>query len=384
MDKSEIKELFERYKNGQCTEEELRLLREWAIYGDFEDEELSKEEMLKDLTSLEPLLPLRTPNARRLLYLRVAAYAASLVFVLGMVYYFYQHSFSGTFLEENPMELATLEPGSNKAVLQLDDGSLVVLDTLAQNQRIQLDDAWVQLNEEGQLVYLPQEGSRVAKNNQIITPKGGQYEIILPDGTQVWLNSDSKLAFANNFENQIERRVTLEGEAYFNVSKDADHPFVVSVKEQQVKVLGTEFNVNAYVENAFIKTSLVEGSVLFNADCLSPGESALFENNKTTVYADNIDDVIAWKNGYFVFFEESLEEAMQKVARWYDLEISFADKETKSILFGGSISKYENAIEVFNMIEKAGDVKIIVEGKKATVHKGEVHKQEVNYDKMKG
>src|SRR5690606_5105754 len=107
----------------------------------------------------------------------------------------------------------------------------------------------------------------------------------------------------------------------------------------------------------------------FNQSRLKPGESALFKDNKVDIYHENMDDVIAWKNGYFVFFEESLEEAMKKIGRWYNLEVSFADEETKSILFGGSISRYENARELFKMIEKAGNVKIDVNGQEVMITK---------------
>src|SRR5690606_6181076 len=118
-----------------------------------------------------------------------------------------------------------------------------------------------------------------------------------------------------------------------------------------------------------IKTSLVEGVVLFNQSRLKPGESGVFSDDKIAIYHENMDDIIAWKNGYFVFFEESLEEVMKKISRWYDLDVSFADSAAKSILFGGSISKYENASKVFGMIEKAGNVKIRAQGRKITINK---------------
>lgn len=368
MDKSEISALFERYKRGECTAEEVQLLHEWLEQGNFEETEISKEEILEDLERVGALLPLRQPKPAYRLY-RIAVYAASILLVLGLVYYYRSeilHNPQQALHEENRV---ALDPGSNKAVLRLNDGSSVVLDSLNQNSLLELDGALVQLNEKGQVVYLPQQEPGTPKSNQIITPRGGQYEVILPDGTQVWLNSESRLSFTNSFSNLPERRVELEGEAYFKVSHNAGQPFVVSVHGQHVRVLGTEFNVNAYVGNAYVKTSLVQGSVLFNQSRLKPGESALFKDNKVDIYHENMDDVIAWKNGYFVFFEESLEETMKKIGRWYDLEVSFADEETKSILFGGSISKYENASKVFRMIEKAGSVKITAQGRKILIHK---------------
>ncbi|HMR18343.1 MAG TPA: FecR domain-containing protein [Sphingobacterium sp.] len=368
MDKSEIRGLFERYKRGDCTEEDIQLLYEWLVQGNFEDSEISEAEVLEDLKQVEALLPLRKSKSIRKLY-RIATYAASVMLILGLGYY-YQST-----LLPNPQQivqdegLAVLDPGSNKAILRLSDGSSLVLDSLHGERLLEIDGALVQVNGEGQLVYLSQQTSDVAKNNQIITPKGGQYEVILPDGTHVWLNSESKLSFVNNFDNLPERQVVLEGEAYFEVSHNATQPFVVSVNGQHVKVLGTEFNVNAYAENKYIKTSLVEGSVLFNESRLKPGESALFQNNKVHIRSENMDDIVAWKNGYFVFFEESLEEAMKKISRWYDLDVSFVNEQAKTLLVGGSISKYENALKVFEMIEKAGDVKITVQGRKILINK---------------
>src|SRR5690606_14274867 len=115
--------------------------------------------------------------------------------------------------------------------------------------------------------------------------------------------------------------------------------------------------------------SLIEGSVLFNDDRLKPGESAVFSDEKVAIYQQNMDDIVAWKNGYFVFFEESLEEVMKKISRWYDLEVSFADVEAKSIVFGGSISRYEYASKVFRMIETAGDIQITAQDRKIIINK---------------
>ncbi len=366
MDKADIKRLFERYKRGECTVEEVQLLHEWLETGVFEENEISEEEILEDLKQMEVRLPLKKPKTYKLY--RIAVYAASILLILGIgllsirLWHSPQQAVHGE-------SLATFEPGSNKAVLQLNDGSSMILDTMAQDRLLKIDGALVRLNAEGQLMYLPQHVSGIAKKNRIITPKGGQYEVILPDGTHVWLNSETRLSFVNSFDDLPERRVELEGEAYFKVSHNARQPFVVSVNGQHVKVLGTEFNVSAYAENNYVRTSLVEGSVLFNQSRLKPGESALFQDNKVAIRQENMDDIIAWKNGYFVFFEESLEEAMKKICRWYDLEVFFADEETKSILFGGSISKYENASKVFRMIEKAGHVKIKTHGRKIVINK---------------
>lgn len=374
MDKADIIALFEKYKEGMCTGEEIRLLHDWLEQGVFDSHDISPEEILADIRLIEGNLPLKRSETNYQLYRRLAIYAASIVVVLGMAYYYYQFIFfDQTPSTASSTAIAALEPGSNKAILQLDDGSSILLDTLVQDRFVEIDGARVRLNADGQLVYLAGQSLDLPKHNQIITPKGGQYEVVLADGTRVWLNSESRLSFVNSFDNLPERRVELKGEAYFSVSRNVDQPFVVSVNGQSITVLGTEFNVNAYSENDYIKTSLVEGSVLFNKNRLTPGESALFKDEKMSIYQENMDDITAWKNGYFVFFEESLEDAMKKISRWYDLEVSFTDEGAKSILFGGSISKYENASKVFKMIERAGNVKITAHGRKISINRVSNH-----------
>lgn len=372
MDKADIRELLTRYKKGLCTDEEIHLLHSWLMDGQFDSSEMPEEDMLENLKQLESSLPVERYRSAYPLR-RMIVYAASVLFALGIGYYAYRAFIPVSDIMGIQAQMVSLEPGSNKAILKLDDGSSMALEIAAKDSIIYIDGSTVQLNSTGQLVYLSGQED-VIKNHQIITPMGGQYEVILPDGTHVWLNSSSRLRFTNTFKMLPERRVELEGEAYFKVSRDVDHPFVVTVRGQQITVLGTEFNVNAYQENDYVKASLIEGSVLFNQNRLEPGQSAIYNNHHTFIQEENIDDIIAWKNGYFVFFEEPLEEAMNKVSRWYDLDISFTDDESKSILFGGSISKYENARELFNMIEKAGDVEIDVNGRVVTITKIKTNK----------
>lgn len=368
MDNSEITKLFDRYKKGECTPEEIRLLHKWLSNGEFVEHELVEGMLLEDLQKVEETLPLLSkPKTISLKY--IIAYAASLLIILGIGYYWLDKYNSNSNHLTGSDTVVLIEPGHNKALLKLDNGSVMVLDTIGKDELFKIDGSLIKLNSSGQLTYIEEETNVLRKRHQVITPNGGQYEIVLPDGTHVWLNSSSSISFTSTFRGLPERRVDLDGEAYFKVSKDSDHPFIVSSGGQEIKVLGTEFNVSAYSEDDFVKASLVEGSVLFNEERLKPGQSATYNNNKTTIDQDNIDDIIAWKNGYFVFFEESLEESMKKVGRWYDIEIFFADNDSRSIIFGGSISKYENAQEVFKMIEKAGGVKIDVRDRKAIITK---------------
>lgn len=368
MDKEDIIALFEKYKKGECTPQEMQWLYDWIVEGKFDSEDLPSEELFAELQILEKNLPIKRSDRNKKLYRSLAMYAAGILAIIGLSFYIYQLNLKATSTDLMDMQITELAPGSNKAILQLEDGSSIVLDTLTQNKIVSLDGAQVRLNADGQLLYLERDATTPPRQNQIITPKGGQYEVVLMDGTRVWMNSDSRLSFTNSFDNQTERMVTLDGEAYFEVSKNKNKPFVVNVMGQRIQVLGTAFNVHAYASHGYIKTSLVEGSITFNQKQLVPGQSAIYENHRTTLYTDNMDDIIAWKNGYFVFFEETLEVAMQKLSRWYDIDVTFADENAKHILVGGSISKYENAAKVFEMIEKTGNVKIKTEGRKVIIH----------------
>ncbi|WP_159451628.1 FecR family protein [Pedobacter africanus] len=277
-----------------------------------------------------------------------------------------------------------VKPGGNKATLTLANGKKISL-TDAENSTI-TEQLGVKITKtaNGQLVYtlLGQTDAfnkkLATQFNTIETPTGGQYQINLPDGTSVWLNAASSLKYPVMFD-KAQRRVELSGEGYFEVSKDKKRPFVVATAKYEVEVLGTHFNVNSYRDEALSKTTLLEGSVRINAIAkkketpgsgilLLPGQQAVLSDEANKVLAVDTEEAVAWKNGYFLFNEESLESIMKKIERWYGVDVQYKDKP-ESIQFMGRVSRSKNISAVLKALETAGNVRFEITGKKVYVTK---------------
>ena len=257
-------------------------------------------------------------------------------------------------LADNKIAKNDIKPGSDKAVLTLADGSTIMLQD-AQNGAIAQQGSANVVKLNGKLDYNA-SGSQTPEilYNTIATPRGGQYEVQLPDGTHVWLNAASSLRFPTAFTG-INREVELTGEAFFEVAKNKSIPFVVNVQHNKVTVLGTHFNINAYSDEKSINTTLLEGSVKFNAGLqeklLKPGQQSVFTpaTAALTVKPVDINQVIAWKNGFFEFDNTDLATIMRQISRWYDVDISYQTRDSKS-LFGGGISRKLNLSEVLHLL----------------------------------
>lgn len=219
-------------------------------------------------------------------------------------------------------------PGRDKAILTLADGSDIVLDSMANNQIAKQGSTSIIKAAGGKLTYNAVNNSNEVLYNKISTPRGGQFQITLPDGTQVWLNASSSLRFPTMF-NGNNRTVELTGEAYFEVQKDAAKPFLVKVGGMQIDVLGTSFDVMAYPDEKQIQTTLIEGLVKVSAEgqtkVLQPGQQSQLQKDGKLGLLNNVDieSVIAWKNGYFKFNQADLQTVMRQLARWYDVEVNF-------------------------------------------------------------
>jgi transmembrane sensor len=207
--------------------------------------------------------------------------------------------------------------------------------------------------------------------NTLSTPRGGQYQVVLSDGSKVWLNAASSLHFPTSFTGN-QRVVELTGEAYFEVTKNKKKPFFVKVGDMQVKVLGTHFNINAYSDESSIKTSLLEGSVKIAkgkvTGLLNPGEQAVLDNqnDKVEIKKVNMDEVMAWKNGIFQFDGADLTTIMRDISRWYNVEIVY-DGEEPMRRFEGKISRTAQLSDVLKILALS-NVKFIVVGNKIIVH----------------
>lgn len=210
--------------------------------------------------------------------------------------------------------------------------------------------------------------------NLLEVPRGAEYELVLPDGTHVWLNADSRLRFPTHFDRE-ERRVSLEGEAYFQVAKEADRPFRVEAFSQMVEVLGTEFNVYAYQNEDLMYTTLVGGRVAIALEgsderqVLLPGQQAMVgkRDGSVVVREVSITQVVDWKNGMFVFDEQPLEVILRKAARWYDVEISYENQDAKSIVFKGNLPRYGKLPELLKILESGSDIRFTLKGNRLIV-----------------
>lgn len=268
-----------------------------------------------------------------------------------------------------------LDPGTEKAVLTLSDGSVVLLDEALAGKITQQDNVLVEKLGKGELMYRSTETTDNLAFNTISTPRGGKFQITLADGSKVWLNAASSLIFPVNFIGE-ERRVKLVGEAYFEIAHNKSMPFIVEVDNREdVRVYGTHFNINAYQDEPFIRTTLLEGSVAVQVKgnrqnrFLVPGQQLSLSKTGNTQISDaiNVEETIAWKEDKFHFGEGmDLEQVMRQIGRWYDIEVVYMG-DLSSIHLGGTISRNVSASKVFEMLEMTGVAKFTINGRKVIV-----------------
>ena len=306
-------------------------------------------------------------------WIKVAAAAAVILFIAGATYGILSRSDEKN-AESTEMALSQktspITPGGNHAILIMADGSTIVLDSI-QNGKIQHGGASIS-KQNGLLIFSGTSNNPAAKVsfNTLRTPRGGQYKVVLADGSEVWLNASSSLRFPTAFTGS-DREVVLTGEAYFEVTKNKEKPFRVKVGDIQVNVLGTHFNINAYSDESAVKTSLLEGSVKITkgstSGLLKPGEQGTLKWNgdKLEIKEVNMSEVMAWKNGLFQFEGADITTIMKQISRWYDVEIIYSGKVPVR-RFEGKISRDAPLADVLKILELS-DVKFTVEGKKIIV-----------------
>jgi transmembrane sensor len=392
MNEEELDRLFARYLEGKCTPEEIQQVERLVDVYDNEStawETLNEQERRGWLSALYTNIKesissyehLRIKHRRQFILYKLAI-AATVLLVISAGIWFYSSNHKATAPKNvNPEAgmASIISPGRNKAILTLADGSRLSL-TDSIDGKI-ADQGAIKISKEGgMLVYTNTDQLLPSAEmmNTISTPRGGQYQVKLPDGTRVWLNAASSLKYPTVF-NGKERMVQLSGEGYFEVAKNKDKPFKVLVtsaktagKEQVVEVLGTHFNLNGYEDEPEIRTTLLEGSVRVSSSftkkrlILSPGQESRFNNGNIAVENVNTAEAVAWKNGLFVFGNERIESIMRRVARWYDLEIRYEGKVTDEI-FVGSVSRYENVSDILKPLQLTNMVHFRIEGRRIIV-----------------
>jgi transmembrane sensor len=384
MKNQQAETLYKKYLAGNCTPEERAIVEAWYVNEIYKrekdqlevDDESVKAEMwamLEKRTNTD--IPLKGISRRWYPY---AAAAAVILVAFGTSLFLYLD-------KPNPVvqQVKITKPvidDKNAATLTLDNGEKIILSDAVNGDLARQTGVVIRKNAAGQIIYDMQSPpsftgkDMVAKNNTeprnvLTTKRGQQYQLVLPDGSKVWLNAESSLHFPTLFKGS-ERRVELIGEGYFEIAKNKTKPFIVKIKDVNIEVLGTHFNVSSYPDEKQIKTTLLEGSVKVatgNAqDVLVPGEQAIVnQRNKIEVSQADIEEATAWKDGYFKFNKQDIRYIMRQLARWYDIEVVY-EGDVSEDLYIGKIRRSENISEMLKVLE-LNQIRYEIKGKKITI-----------------
>ena len=306
--------------------------------------------------------------------IRFARYAAVLIAVvlIGVAVYqvvdYRKEGDNELLVRKQPMSTK----GGYKAYLELATGERLVLDSIS-NVTTRLEGAVIKAENKGTVIVNEQKTDSVIEKmeyNRLVIPRGGEYKIVLADGSQVWINSQSVLEFPARFVGK-ERRVKLIGEAYFEVSKNAEKPFIVEIGDKEVQVLGTSFNVNDY-DGRFV-TTLVTGRVDVrvgkNSYILDPSMQICVENGEVALKNVETKEFTAWKDGLFVFKKQKLQDVLDILSRWYDIDVFYQNADLKDLHFTGTIERHNDIADVVKFLEKTDMVNFTINGKTLVVSK---------------
>lgn len=373
--------LIEKYLNGTASAAERKKVNDW--YHSFTDTTVEieapegtdeaiiasriKEKLLHKTTTTATIRPFNR------LWLRSAVAALLLLSAGTYLFFLVKKTATEADVTNRIPAKSDMTTVRNHATLTLADGSVISLDSAANGLLGQQGNtAIIKLNN-GQLTYDPRSSglsSDVVLLNTITTPRGIQYQVILPDNTKVWLNASSSIRFPAVFTGK-ERNVEITGEAYFEVAKNAVMPFNVQAKGATINVLGTHFNIMAYDNENSINTTLLEGSLRVtkgsSTRLLIPGQQAqLNENGNINLVPDaDTDEAVAWKDGRFQFNNADIKSIMRQIERWYDVEVVF--NKNANLHLSGQVTRYANVSEVLRKLELTNEIHFTMEGKKITV-----------------
>jgi ferric-dicitrate binding protein FerR (iron transport regulator) len=376
--------LIHKYNKGIATQDELHFLESFDNTFDLKDDLITQENessfqdvkasIKNGVDDRIKFLDRKKQSRYKTLY-RYAAAAVILLAVSVTIFLIRKNANN----KPGTQQIAqTICPGGNKATLTLSNGTRIVLDDAHTGQIAKQSNVNITKTANNQIVYAASgnnsQQAAYTFQNTISTPNGGQYQLVLPDGTKAILNAATSLTYPAEFHGS-ERLVQLNGEAYFEVAKNKKMPFRVMAGNQTVEVLGTHFNINAYKDEAFVRTTLLEGSVKVssgeNSTLIVPGEQAITNAGQVGVISKrtvDVDKETAWKNGLFSFQDEDLKSIMRQVARWYDVKIVYAGNLPDE-KFIGEISRTSNLADVFKILE-LNHVHFEVQGKTVTVSAG--------------
>ncbi|QEC40433.1 FecR family protein [Pseudobacter ginsenosidimutans] len=395
-----LRELLDRYLSESLSPEEKvgfrKMLEDKGYEGELEmlieeyinqrsligeeDEELKSKsyQRLESQLHLSSAMQKDSGRVRRLKWLRRTGWAAAVIVLAGAATFLWRQGnkkegTSTAKLQNNnsvPLAASEFAPGGNKAVLTLADGSIILLDSAGDGMLASQGNTQILKNGNGELVYEAGKNKEIMMNT-ISTPAGGQYQVTLPDGTKARLNAGSSITFPAAFTGRT-RAVTVSGEIFLDVTKDQLQPFVVTVNNTAITVLGTAFNINAYKEEPYIRTTLVEGSVMVNAGgqglMLKPGQQATVVTNSSTVSLvddPNMDQVLAWTNGLFNFEGSDLPAVMRQLEYWYGITVAYEGR-LPAFTFKGKMYRNVNLADVLEVLQEMG-LRFRLEGKQLIV-----------------
>jgi ferric-dicitrate binding protein FerR (iron transport regulator) len=366
MDNKRLAYLLQQYATKAMTaaeaEEVLRLIddnneddatQEIAVLMEAQSSEVVDMEAMSLLSSIEKIVAVDRPIDEKKV-------VTAGIFMLGQK----PKKVSVEMANASQQVQTDIVPGGDKAILTLADGTRIILDSVANGHLAEQGGVKV-IKIGGQIAYNTQNKQQEVLYNTISTPKGGQYQLVLADGTKVWLNAASSLRFPTSFTGK-ERSVELTGEGYFEVAHDASMAFQVKVKDMKVEVLGTHFNINSYTDEETIKTTLLEGSIKVQKGdmmiLLSPGQQAQTTDGQGSVKLEKRVDVeaaLAWKNGLFHLDGADVKTIGRQIARWYDIEVKCTGN-LQSAHLSGEIPRSLNLSQVIEVLETSGiDVKLV-------------------------
>lgn len=385
MNHRKLRTLLKAYREGKTSAEENDKLENWYLSAGQKAEDLpgeidyiATEQRIWTSLTLQHQVEIK-PVVRRI-WPRIAVAAAAVATItFGIWFYNFINTSRQAELFSGSHYANDVAPGRNKATLTLPDGKTINLSGTKNGVVIGDDLSYT----DGTIIQKDSTLLQKNKSTSILTastPRGGTYQVTLPDGTKVWLNAASTLKFPSTFSGLVNRKIELTGEAYFEVSKNKKQPFVVQSRKMEITVLGTHFNINDYDDEPNTKATLLEGSVkvkainlqstspLFNSQTiLQPDQEAIISgSSELTVAAASVEETMAWKNGKFIFKDEMLGAIMKRIARWYDVQVIYQGA-VSATRFSGTISRFENISKVTNILQATEKVRFRIEGRKIYV-----------------
>lgn len=374
LDEAEARAFLEHMQSGRDQDAFLKFIDE-SLDSPFEDQLLNRPELLvllnQSFARVTDAIEIKQEKRKATLWPKITTGVAAAVALIAVGVYFFINSKNSTSKDQFAVT-HQVRPGKFGATLTLANGKEISLSEATNGEIAKEAGITVTKTATGELVYELREGNGDAnKINKLSTAKGETYILILPDKSKVWINAASTLTYSTSI-NVAERRVKLEGEAYFQVAEDKKRPFIVETRGQSVQVLGTHFNVNAYANEESVKTTLLQGSVkVFNkldTKILKPGDQSSVRENSISIAEVDTERAVAWKNNKFLFENDDIRYIMRMIERWYNVDVVYTG-EMPTEKFGGGVSRFDNVSQVLKILESTGGVHFKMEGRRIFVSK---------------